>query len=74
MLEDVAQRHHVTPEAVALAFVVRDPVAFAIPKANTLAHVEANAAAGDLHLGDEELARIDAAYPARERKGALPMN
>ncbi len=74
VLEEIARCHHVTPEVVALAFIVRDPVAFAIPKANTLAHVEANATAGDLGLDDDDLARIDAAYPLRERKGALPMN
>ena len=74
VLAEIAERHHVTPEAVALAFLIRDPVAFAIPKANTIPHVESNAAAGDLTLDADELARIDAAYPARERKGALPMN
>jgi len=45
-----------------------------IPKANSLAHVEANAAAGDLVLDAGEIAEIDAAYPARERSGALPTN
>ena len=51
-----------------------DPLAFVIPKANALAHVEANAAAGDLDLDSSEIAEIDAAYPVRERVGALPMN
>jgi diketogulonate reductase-like aldo/keto reductase len=74
VLAEIAGARGVTPEAVALAFLVRDPSSFAIPKANTLAHVEANAAAGDLELTAHELAAIDAAYPARERIGPLPMN
>jgi diketogulonate reductase-like aldo/keto reductase len=45
-----------------------------IPKAKSLAHVEANAAAGDLVLDSDELAEIDAAYPTRDRIGALPTN
>jgi diketogulonate reductase-like aldo/keto reductase len=74
ILGEIAARHGVTKEAVSLAFLIRDPLAFAIPKANTLAHLEANAAAGDLELDESEIAAIDAAYPSRERVGALPMN
>ncbi len=74
VLADIAASRAVTAEAVALAFLLRDPLAFVIPKANTIAHVEANAAAGDLDLDPSEIAAIDAAFPARERLGALPMN
>jgi diketogulonate reductase-like aldo/keto reductase len=74
VLGEIAARHGVTAEAVVLAFLARDPLAFVIPKANSLAHVEANAAAGDLELEAYEIAAIDAAFPARERTGALPTN
>ncbi len=74
VLGAIAARRGVTPEAVALAFLARDPLAFVIPKANSLGHVEANAAAGDLELDTDELAAIDAAYPSRDRLGALPTN
>jgi diketogulonate reductase-like aldo/keto reductase len=74
LLGDIATKHGVTREAVALAFLLRDPLSFVIPKANALPHVEANAAAGDLELTADELSAIDAAYPARERVGALPTN
>jgi diketogulonate reductase-like aldo/keto reductase len=74
VLGEIAGAHAVTREAVALAFLLRDPLAFVIPKANTLEHVEANAAAGDLELRADEIAAIDAAYPLRERVGPLPMN
>ena len=74
ILVGIAARHAVTPEAVALAFLLRDPLSFVIPKANTIEHVEANAKAGDLRLEPSEIAEIDAAYTARERVGALPTN
>lgn len=73
-LREIAAAHAATVEAVALAFLVRDPLAFAIPKASALAHVEANAAAGDLVLAPDEIAAIDEAYPLRERVGSLPTN
>jgi diketogulonate reductase-like aldo/keto reductase len=74
LLGEIAMHHGVSKEAVTLAFLTRDPLSFAIPKANTIAHVEANALAGDLVLDEDEIAAIDGAYPARERVGALPMN
>ncbi len=73
-LRDIAGAHDATPEAVALAFLIREPLMFAIPKANTLAHVEANARAGEIDLSDDDIRRIEAAYRARERTGSLPMN
>lgn len=74
VLEQIAAQHRVTAHAVALAFLIRHPSVFAIPKANAIEHVEANAAAGDLILTDAEIAAIDAAYPKRERIGPLPTN
>ncbi len=74
VLSTVAKRHGVSVATVALAFLIRDPFAFAIPKANTIAHVEQNATAGDLELTPDDAAEIAAAYPLRERTGALPTN
>ena len=74
LLAEVARAHDASPEAVALAFLTRDPLSFAVPKANAIAHVEANARANDIELDQVELDAIDAAYPARERVGSLPMN
>lgn len=73
-LQRIADRHGVDASAVALAFLLRHPNAFVIPKAATIAHVEANARAADLELSAEEIAAIDAISPMRERVGALPMN
>jgi diketogulonate reductase-like aldo/keto reductase len=72
VVEAVARKRGVTPRQVILAFLTRDPIAFTIPKASTVAHVEENAGAGDLRLDEEELAAIDAAFPVRRRRGGLP--
>ena len=72
VLEEVARKHAATPRQVILAFLTRDPNVFTIPKSSTVAHVEENAAAGDLRLDDEDVARIDKAFPVRNRRGGLP--
>jgi diketogulonate reductase-like aldo/keto reductase len=74
VLREIGARHGASIEAVALAFLLREPGTFAIPKANRIEHLEANAAAGTLDLAADEIAAIDAAYPARTRTGPLPMN
>jgi len=45
---------------------------FTIPKSSTVGHVEENAAAGELILDADDIAAIDAAFPARTRRGGLP--
>jgi len=72
VLDEIARAHAVTPRAVALAFLVRR-LTFAIPKASTLAHVDNNAAAGQLRLDDDELERIDRAFAKGPPPSELPM-
>jgi diketogulonate reductase-like aldo/keto reductase len=72
-LAEIAAARGATPRQVALAFLVHRPSVVAIPKAASLEHIEENAAAGDLHLSAEEIARIDAAFPRPRRQGSLPM-
>ncbi len=74
VLAEIALAHGATVEAIALAFLLRFENAFVIPKANRIAHVEANARAADIVLHADEIAAIDRAYPVRERTGALPTN
>ncbi|MGH7728393.1 MAG: aldo/keto reductase [Vulcanimicrobiaceae bacterium] len=74
VLAEVARHHGVSVEAVALAFLLRDPAVFAIPKANALAHLEANARAADLALDPNEVALLSAAFPRSVREGPLPTN
>jgi diketogulonate reductase-like aldo/keto reductase len=69
VLGDIARTHGVTPHQVALAFLVRDPHVFGIPKSAKVARVRENAAAATLRLSAEEVARIDEAFPVRRGRG-----
>ncbi|MCA1818961.1 MAG: aldo/keto reductase [Halobacteriales archaeon] len=60
-LEGVAREAGKTARQVALAFLTRDPQVFAIPKAESLAHLRENAG-GDFELSQDAAARIDAAF------------
>lgn len=71
-LAAVARKHGATARQVILAFLTREPEVFTIPKASSIAHVEENAAAGDLRLDEDDIAAIDAAFPVRRRRGGLP--
>jgi diketogulonate reductase-like aldo/keto reductase len=68
-LAQIAARHRATISQVALAFLTRKPGLFAIPKAARVAHVDEDAAAGDLVLDDGELAEIDLAFPRGTWRG-----
>jgi diketogulonate reductase-like aldo/keto reductase len=72
VLEEIGRAHNATAHQVALAFLVRDPIVFAIPKASDTRHVEENAAAANVTLSEADIAAIDAAYPVGER-GPLAM-
>lgn len=63
VLDEIARAHGVTPRQVALAFLIRRPSLFTIPKAATPEHGVDNAAAGDLRLTAEEIRAIDQAFP-----------
>jgi diketogulonate reductase-like aldo/keto reductase len=74
VLGDIAAAHCVSPRQVALQFLVRRSSLFAIPKAGRVAHVEDNAAAATLVLTDDDVARLDAAFPrGRRRRGVLTL-
>ena len=72
VLAEVAAAHRATPHQVALAFLVRHPAVFAIPKAANPQHIAENAGAGDLLLSDDEIALIDRAFPRGPRPRTLP--
>jgi diketogulonate reductase-like aldo/keto reductase len=59
----IADRHDASPSQIALAAVIRQEGVIAIPKASTVAHVEANAAALDIALDAEDLATLDRTFP-----------
>jgi diketogulonate reductase-like aldo/keto reductase len=74
VLAEIGRAHGVTAHAVALAFLILDPIVFAIPKASKIEHVEANARAGGLELTRDEIDAIEGAFPKRKRVGPLPTN
>ncbi len=57
-VREVAAAHDVTPTQVALAWVLAHPNTIAIPGARTIEQLESNAAAADLVLADDEVARL----------------
>lgn len=73
VLAEIADTHNATPRQVALAFLTRQKSVFAIPKASSPAHAEENAGAGELHLLEADLARIDQAFPRGSRGRGLQM-
>ena len=68
VLAEVARAHGATPRQVALAFLTRRPSLFTIPRSSKVEHTEENAGALKLKLSEDELARIDAAFPVRRRR------
>lgn len=73
VLAEIGAAHGATPRQVALAFLVRRPTLFAIPKSSSVAHTEENAKAVALRLSEAEIARIDAAFPKGAAPRSLPM-
>jgi diketogulonate reductase-like aldo/keto reductase len=74
-LAAVAQRHQATPAQVALAWLLRQEGVVVIPKAVQPRHVRENRAALELAqaLDAEDLARLDAGFPAPRRRRPLAM-
>jgi diketogulonate reductase-like aldo/keto reductase len=72
VLGEIAAARGVTVRQVVLAFLVRRPGLFTIPKAANPDHAAENAGAGDLRLGDAEVARIENAFPLGHRPRVLP--
>jgi diketogulonate reductase-like aldo/keto reductase len=69
VLDEIAAARNATPRQIALAFLVRRKGVFAIPKSGRIAHLEENAAAASLTLTDDEVRRIDAAFPPGPWRG-----
>jgi diketogulonate reductase-like aldo/keto reductase len=62
-LLDVAERHNVTPEQIALAWAVRQPGFQTIPKSSKPERVKQNAQAADIQLSEQDLSVLDEAFP-----------
>ena len=73
VLGGIAAAHAATARQVALAFLLRNPPVFVIPKAARESHLADNAAAAALELDAAEISRIDAAFPRGRKPRSLPM-
>ena len=72
VLREIGASRGATARQVALAFLLRNPNVFVVPKASRRDHTSENAAAGALHLTDADCVRIEAAFP-RGKPRPLPM-
>ena len=73
VLAGIAKAHGATPHQVALAFLIRHPSVFAIPKTGNSARAKENAAACDLVLGKDDIAALERAFPKGTEPRSLPM-
>lgn len=71
VVQQVADEVEAQPFQVMLAWCIRSGHVLAIPKASSAAHVEDNAAAAALELNDEQVQRLDEAFPAPTHKVPL---
>jgi diketogulonate reductase-like aldo/keto reductase len=72
-LQAISDAHGASPRQIALSFLTRQPCVFAVPKASSETHAADNAAAGELVLGDDEIAALDHAFPRGTKPRSLPM-
>ena len=72
-VKSVAQAHNITPMQVLLAFILRQPNVFAIPRSSHADHVLENDETRIVELTAEEINMLDKAFPAPERKTYLDM-
>jgi diketogulonate reductase-like aldo/keto reductase len=73
VLAEIAKTHAATPHQVALAFLIRHPSVFAIPKTGNPKRAAENAAACDIVLSADDMAAIDRAFPRGPEPRSLPM-
>lgn len=68
---DTARAHDASPAQVLLAFLLSRPGVVPIPRSSKADHALDNAGAADIRLTKEDLARLDAAFPAPTRRVPL---
>ncbi len=70
-VRDTARAHGVSPAQILLAFLCAQPGVIPIPRASRRAHTLENAGAANIRLSADELAALDAAFPAPRRRTPL---
>ncbi|MFD3330789.1 aldo/keto reductase [Streptomyces sp. NPDC058701] len=72
-LHRIAKEHGASERQIALAFLVRNPGFFLLPRTSSVAHVQENGRATEIHLSKEEIASLEHAYPLGPDDGRLPV-
>lgn len=72
-LQGIADAHGTTPYAIVLAFLLRLPNTFTIPKTIRPERAIENAAAAEIRLNPAEIAMIESEFPRGPRPRILPM-
>lgn len=67
VLGEIASSRGATPRQIALSFLVRRSSVFTIPQSSDVDHVIENAGAGSIELTAREVARIEEAFPLKQR-------
>lgn len=73
VLARIASEHGTSPAQIALAWVLRQPLVLAIPKASSPQHVQECHLALDVRLTPRDLADLDRAHPPPTHKRGLEM-
>ncbi len=73
VLQGIAEAHGTSPYAIVLAFLLRLPNVFTIPKTIRAERAVENAAAAEIRLNAAEIALIDSHFPRGPRPRILPM-
>ncbi len=73
VLGEIAARHEVTAAQVALAWLLRQPNTVVIPKTTQQQRLRENLGALEVTLDDDDLARLDAAFPPPDAPTRLGM-
>lgn len=71
VVEEIAAEHHMSAQQIMLAWIIRNHNVLPLPKAGNAKHVQDNIDALDITLSDDDLKRLDAAYPAPTYKMPL---
>lgn len=71
-LAAIGEELGVTARQLALAYLVRRPLLFTIPKSSSVAHVEDNAKSIEIALSDDVVEAIEKAFPRGRDRAGIP--
>lgn len=72
-LKSIAAKHGVKPAQITLAWLLQKPDIIAIPKASKPEHIRENRASHDIKLTQDDLEKLDQAFPPPNRRIPLEM-